>query len=171
MPLRMAAAIPQSKQFVFFGKNVDDWSTLIWVEALQVEKGGDENATTTVFKTSPLHFAAGTQRVPLNARRYPIGIYKGSEIMKKNVIIATLIAASFAAPTLSFAQASAPVTHASRLAELAQLEKAGYNPGVPDPTYPASLQAAEAKLAVTSGQSTAVVANASNEQVDLTAPR
>ena len=91
--------------------------------------------------------------------------------MKKNVVIATLIAASFAAPTLSFAQASAPVTHASLIAELAQLEKAGYNPAVPDPSYPASLQAAEAKIAVAPGQSTAMVAASSNGQVGLTVPR
>jgi hypothetical protein len=91
--------------------------------------------------------------------------------MNKNIIVAALIAACVAAPTLSFAQTSGAVTHASRMGELAQLEAVGYNPGVPDPSYPTSLQAAEAKLAVVSGRSTAVAASVSNMSVGLNVPR
>ena len=66
--------------------------------------------------------------------------------MKKFLAYALLsIAAS--APVLSFAQSSVPVTHAQLISELAQLEKAGYNPAGEDVNYPADLQAAEAKVA------------------------
>ena len=57
-----------------------------------------------------------------------------------------LIAALVAAPVASFAQSSEPVSRAQVQAELAQVEKAGYDPrdGV---HYPENLQAAEAKVA------------------------
>lgn len=57
-----------------------------------------------------------------------------------------LIAALFAAPVASFAQSSQPVSRAQVRADLAQLEKAGYDPH-DWIHYPENIQAAEAKVA------------------------
>jgi hypothetical protein len=57
-----------------------------------------------------------------------------------------LIAALVAAPVASFAQSSQSVSRAQVRAELAQLEKAGYDPH-DWIHYPENLQAAEAKVA------------------------
>jgi hypothetical protein len=68
----------------------------------------------------------------------------------KLLIHAVLAAAVFAAPAVSFAQQSdAPATTRAQVrAELVQLENAGYNPAVAnDVTYPAGIQAAEARVA------------------------
>ncbi|MDT8836736.1 DUF4148 domain-containing protein [Paraburkholderia fungorum] len=56
------------------------------------------------------------------------------------------IAALIAAPVASFAQSSLPVSRAQVRAELAQLEKAGYDPH-DWLHYPENIQAAEAKVA------------------------
>ena len=62
----------------------------------------------------------------------------------KSIIKAVAVAAVLAVPALSFAQSNQPVTRAQVRAELVQLEKAGYNPGViSDSKYPADVQAAE----------------------------
>lgn len=60
----------------------------------------------------------------------------------KMVFIAVLIAA----PVASFAQSSQPVSRAQVRAELAELEKAGYDPH-DWLHYPENIQAAEAKVA------------------------
>jgi hypothetical protein len=58
------------------------------------------------------------------------------------------VAAALAAPAVSFAQSSAPVTRAQVRSELVQLEKAGYRPGDGDQSsYPDQLQRAEARVA------------------------
>jgi hypothetical protein len=58
------------------------------------------------------------------------------------------VAAALAAPVAMFAQSNAPVARAWVRTELVQLEKAGYQPGFGDnTTYPAQIQAAEAKVA------------------------
>lgn len=58
------------------------------------------------------------------------------------------IAAALAAPAVTFAQSSAPVTRAQVHNELVQLEKAGYRPGDGDQSsYPDKLQQAEARVA------------------------
>jgi hypothetical protein len=57
------------------------------------------------------------------------------------------IAALVAAPVASFAQSSQPATRAQVTADLAQLEKAGYDPR-DWLHYPENVQAAEAKVAV-----------------------
>jgi hypothetical protein len=57
-----------------------------------------------------------------------------------------LIAAVFATPVASFAQSNEPVSRAQVRAELAQLEKAGYDPH-DWIHYPENIQAAEAKVA------------------------
>lgn len=66
----------------------------------------------------------------------------------KSLIQAVAVAVVLAVPVASFAQSNAPLTRAQVRAELAQLEKAGYNPARgEDPNYPADIQAAEAKVA------------------------
>jgi nucleoid-associated protein YgaU len=71
----------------------------------------------------------------------------------KSLIQAVVVAAALAAPVVVFAQANAPVTRAQVRAELVQLENAGYHPGDGDQTtYPAQIQAAEAKVAAQNAQ-------------------
>ncbi|MFM0197838.1 DUF4148 domain-containing protein [Paraburkholderia strydomiana] len=67
----------------------------------------------------------------------------------KLLMKAVVVAAVLAAPVASFAQRSnTPMTRAQVRAELVQLEKAGYNPAKRnDATYPADIQAAEARVA------------------------
>ncbi|WP_322044843.1 DUF4148 domain-containing protein [Paraburkholderia sp. J67] len=62
------------------------------------------------------------------------------------LIQSLIAAAAVALPVASFAQTSQPVTRAQVLAELAQLEKAGYNPASNDVNYPQDIQAAEARV-------------------------
>jgi hypothetical protein len=58
----------------------------------------------------------------------------------KSLISAVAISAALAIPALSFAQQNdAMLSRAQVRAELAQLEKAGYNPNVSDPYYPSNL--------------------------------
>lgn len=57
------------------------------------------------------------------------------------------VAAVLSAPLASFAQSSAPASRAEVRAELVQVEKAGYSPVAEDASYPAKLQAAEARVA------------------------
>jgi Domain of unknown function (DUF4148) len=69
----------------------------------------------------------------------------------KALVHAAIIAVAIAVPALSFAQSSnAPVTRAQVRAQLAAVEEAGYRPGGDDPTYPADIQAAEARVAAQS---------------------
>jgi len=66
-------------------------------------------------------------------------------------IQAVVLAAALASPIASFAQANGPTSRAEVRAELVQLEQAGYNPGrLADPDYPADIQAAEARIAARS---------------------
>ncbi|MBV8626528.1 MAG: DUF4148 domain-containing protein [Paraburkholderia sp.] len=75
----------------------------------------------------------------------------------KSLIKAVAIAAVLAAPVVSFAQTNQPVTRAQVRAELVQLEKAGYNPSQrDDATYPAELQAAEARVAAQNDASSGI---------------
>ncbi|WP_250480790.1 DUF4148 domain-containing protein [Caballeronia sp. GAOx1] len=65
-----------------------------------------------------------------------------------------IVAAALAIPAVSsFAQSNQPVTRAEVKAQLVQLERAGYNPSMDRTTYPAEIQAAEAKVAAQNGQS------------------
>jgi hypothetical protein len=84
----------------------------------------------------------------------------------KSLIQAVVIAAALAAPAAVFAQSSQPVTRAQVRAELVQLEKAGYDPAARnDATYPAEIQAAEAKVAAQNGAASGYggVVNGSSE--------
>jgi Domain of unknown function (DUF4148) len=70
----------------------------------------------------------------------------------KSLIQAAVVATALAAPVGVFAQSNTPLTRAQVRAELVQLEKAGYQPGQGDNvSYPAQLQAAEAKVAAQNG--------------------
>ncbi|WP_233808590.1 DUF4148 domain-containing protein [Paraburkholderia sp. HP33-1] len=82
----------------------------------------------------------------------------------KSLVQAIVIAATLAAPVAVFAQSNQPLTRAQVREELAQIEKAGYNPARSNPNeYPANIQAAEARVAA---QNSAVggVTNGSSEQ-------
>lgn len=72
----------------------------------------------------------------------------------KSIIKVVTIAALIGAPLASFAQSSQPVTRAQVREELAQLEKAGYNPN-DWMHYPANIQQAEAIVAQQNSNNTA----------------
>ena len=75
----------------------------------------------------------------------------------KSLIKAVAVAVILAAPVVSFAQTSQPLTRAEVRNQLVQLEKAGYNPAVSnDVTYPADIQAAEARVAAQNGSTSGV---------------
>ena len=75
----------------------------------------------------------------------------------KSLIKAVAIAAILTAPIASFAQSNQPLTRAQVRAQLVQLEKAGYNPSqIDDATYPAQIQAAEARVAAQNESSSGV---------------
>ncbi|KMZ12048.1 hypothetical protein BHUM_06319c [Candidatus Burkholderia humilis] len=66
--------------------------------------------------------------------------------MNKLIGIAA-VALALAAPVASFAQSNQSLTRAEVRAQIVQLEKAGYNPGViSDSKYPADIQAAQARV-------------------------
>ncbi|WP_144148502.1 DUF4148 domain-containing protein [Paraburkholderia sp. BCC1884] len=74
----------------------------------------------------------------------------------KTLISAVVVAAALVAPVASFAQSNQPVTRAEVRAQLAQLEKAGYNPIGDHTDYPANLQAAQARVDAQNGTAQAV---------------
>jgi len=64
------------------------------------------------------------------------------------IVVATVaVVSSFSA----FAQSNDAVTRTQVKAQLVQLERAGYNPGINDPMYPNNLRAAEARVANSEG--------------------
>ncbi|WP_206996438.1 DUF4148 domain-containing protein [Trinickia mobilis] len=63
----------------------------------------------------------------------------------KSITRAVIVAAVISAPVVSFGQSSPQVSRAEVRAELAELEKAGYDPHEWI-NYPENLQAAEAKV-------------------------
>jgi len=82
----------------------------------------------------------------------------------KSLVQAVVIAAALAAPVAAFAQSNQPVTRAQVRAELVQIEKAGYRPGDGDnTTYPAPIQAAEAKIAAQDATGVGGVASGSSD--------
>lgn len=78
----------------------------------------------------------------------------------KKIALAIAAFGVFASPALTFAQASqAPLTRAQVRAELIQLEQAGYSPSSgADASYPADIEAAEAKVAAANDVRTASAA-------------
>jgi hypothetical protein len=71
------------------------------------------------------------------------------EVNMKSSIYAVLVVSVsvLAAPIISFAQQSGPVTREQVRNELVQLQQAGYDGNAGDATYPANLQAALARVA------------------------
>jgi FlaG/FlaF family flagellin (archaellin) len=66
----------------------------------------------------------------------------------KSLVKAVALVVVLAAPVASFAQSEQPLTRAEVKAQLKQIEQAGYNPAASsDATYPADIQAAEARVA------------------------
>jgi mitochondrial fission protein ELM1 len=71
----------------------------------------------------------------------------------KTLACLVLAIGALASTVVSFAQSTAPVTRAQVRAELNRLEQAGYHVGDGDQTtYPAQIQAAEAKIAAQDNQ-------------------
>ena len=94
-----------------------------------------------------------------------LSVDPGSSTSRWAFIQAVVVAAALAAPVAVFAQSNAPVARAWVRTELVQLEKAGYQPGFGDnTTYPAQIQAAEAKVAAQNDATgDGVVANGSSD--------
>lgn len=95
--------------------------------------------------------------------------------MPKMFAALALAAATLAAPLVSYAQSSAPLTRAQVRADLVRVEQAGYDAarGGDDPYYPADIQAAEAKVAAQNAQepgSSAVGGVAQNGMTEAGAP-
>jgi hypothetical protein len=72
-------------------------------------------------------------------------------IMNKFPLRAMLVASALAIPALAFAQDDPGLTRAQVRAQLVQAEKAGYDPSADDIHYPASIQAADARIAAANG--------------------
>jgi hypothetical protein len=66
--------------------------------------------------------------------------------MFKSIVPALVIASALAVPAFAQAADNAPVTRTEVKAQLVQLERAGYNPASDHTTYPANIQAAEARV-------------------------
>lgn len=64
----------------------------------------------------------------------------------KSLVYAVVAASALTASFGAFAQSSQPLTRAQVRAELVQLEKAGYHPGVSSPYYSEDIQAAQARV-------------------------
>lgn len=68
--------------------------------------------------------------------------------MKNALVCFALAASALAVPALSFAQSNAPLTRAEVRADLIRVEQAGYSPSTSDDaSYPADIEAAEARIA------------------------
>jgi hypothetical protein len=75
----------------------------------------------------------------------------------KSLAYAVVAASILAAPLASFAQSNQqPVTRAEVRADLVKVEQAGYQPNGDNLTYPASIQAAEARVGTQNGAVAAV---------------
>jgi hypothetical protein len=76
--------------------------------------------------------------------------------MYKTIFGIFAVTFSIAAPGLSFAQSTQPLTRAEVRADLVRVEQAGYSPGRGDDvSYPVDIQAAEAKVAMEDSKNTA----------------
>ncbi|KMZ11260.1 hypothetical protein BHUM_01093 [Candidatus Burkholderia humilis] len=83
--------------------------------------------------------------------------------MFKSIVPAIAIAAVLAVPGFAQASDNAPVTRADVKAQLVQLERAGYNnPASDQTTYPANIQAAEARVNAEQGAAASSFGGASD---------
>ncbi|WP_244815331.1 DUF4148 domain-containing protein [Caballeronia sp. Lep1P3] len=71
--------------------------------------------------------------------------------MFKSIVPAIVIASALAVPALAQASDNGALTRAEVKAQLVQLERAGYNPASDHTTYPANIQAAQARLDASQG--------------------
>jgi hypothetical protein len=97
------------------------------------------------FVKPRLHFNDGAVKRQFDNRDVPVNLHS-EVIMFKFIIPAFALAAALAAPAFAQASDNAPVTRAEVKAQLVQLERAGYNPASDQTTYPASIQAAQARV-------------------------
>jgi hypothetical protein len=75
----------------------------------------------------------------------------------KTLVCLVFAASGLAGPVVSFAQSTEPITRAQVYADLIRVEQAGYHIGDGDnTTYPAEIQAAEAKIAAQDSQHAAL---------------
>ncbi|SAK68844.1 DUF4148 domain-containing protein [Caballeronia ptereochthonis] len=81
--------------------------------------------------------------------------------MFKSIVPAIAIAAVLAAPAFAQAREDGPVTRGQVRAELVQLERAGYKPASDETTYPADIQAAQARVDAQQGAAAASFGGAS----------
>ena len=74
--------------------------------------------------------------------------YLRRKVIVKLLFYALATLSVSAVPAVSFAQSSQPLTRAQVIAELIEVENAGFHPGSVDYVeYPGNLQAAEARIA------------------------
>ncbi|WP_244847134.1 DUF4148 domain-containing protein [Caballeronia sp. SL2Y3] len=66
--------------------------------------------------------------------------------MFKSIVPAIVIASALAAPAFAHAGENGALTRAEVKAQLVELQRAGYNPSSDRTTYPAAIQAAEARI-------------------------
>jgi len=71
--------------------------------------------------------------------------------MFKSIVPAIVIASALAAPAFANASENGALTRAEVKAQLVQLERAGYTPASDQTTYPANIQAAEARVNASQG--------------------
>jgi hypothetical protein len=87
----------------------------------------------------------------------------------KTLLCLVLAGGALASPVVGFSQSTAP-TRAQVRADLVRLEEAGYHVGDGDATtYPAEIQAAEAKIAAQDGQQAADISAPDNQTADNSA--
>jgi hypothetical protein len=72
----------------------------------------------------------------------------------RQIFTASMVASALAVPAVTFAQQHSGLTRAQVRAELAQLRAAGYQ-GDSETSYPAQIQAAEARVSAQQAQSAA----------------
>jgi hypothetical protein len=83
------------------------------------------------------------------------GLFAKNKVPEVSImkLASIIVAVTLAIPAVSsFAQSNQPLTRSEVKAQLVQVEQAGYNPSMDHTTYPASIQAAEARVAVQNGQ-------------------
>ncbi|WP_250534547.1 DUF4148 domain-containing protein [Caballeronia sp. AZ10_KS36] len=71
--------------------------------------------------------------------------------MFKSIVPAIVIASALAAPAFAHAGENGALTRAEVKAQLVELQRAGYNPSSDRTTYPAAIQAAEARIQAAQG--------------------
>jgi hypothetical protein len=77
-------------------------------------------------------------------------------------LASVVVAAALAIPAVSSFAQSQSLSRDEVKAQLVQVERAGYNPSMDHSTYPAEIQAAEAKVATQNGQGYGGVTNGSS---------